>query len=697
MSARRAPRLVFAVALSLSLWLAACGRKAPAPPDKAPAPKPPAGPAASAPASAPAPKFDAVRQIGQTQLAGASVVARIVRDAAAETVPAAQAPAPVQQARAQAAQSGVVVSDTLTRLERPAADDGKGGAWLGGKVWVTLPRSAEQKAEARPGATGVVYLSELGPFFIPGRLDLAAGTVTFATEHFSYFASATQRAEAELAGFIRAKAQSGADAAQTMVTDKLKNAVDDYLDKMLPDAVKGSVKMKVLKQVWDRREEIAELAKAAGEEDPAAIARGTSLLIGKAIVDNLDEGAFQTVFSGLVDKAGMVEAAPEAFKKARAGDYWAAVEVMGRAYSTETPIYKAVTGAAEQVQKRIDDWKQHEWETAFAAYTRGAPGSFMGIRRPVDAGDWEQLVTSYGGIVDYVQKKYGISDPEKASAHARKLFDARKSQEEAARKEEARLRRWLDAFNGARWSGKSDFIRTAGLEGKSQKEQFEAFLKRVNTVERDMASLGIAGGAMYWTNIEKGQWGINAQARELLTAFATGGAKAYREKLAALRKDLAKPLKALPPPPAKPSAPAASAPRTQGPARYMVTFTGGWKGQFEMRLYTATGKFNGRHDQKIAIKQTSETAKEESTTANVVWRGDYSRVTKTVTGEIAGSYMYGQIEGFNGMEDQTHPVKGKFTGKFQATNPPTFDGAWSAEAGGAAYSGTWKAQLIRDK
>lgn len=649
-----------------------------------PAAQQPTAPAT--PADRPPTAAEVSRQIDSLRLGGEKAMESVIAGASAQRVGAADAPAPIKAAHEAEVARGIVVGDSLVRLERPPGA-ASGDGWLGGKVHVTLPLTPEQLAIARDDNVGAVYLSELGAFFIRGRLDRSAGTVTFATEHFSYFGSAVQRAEAEVADFIKKKAEAGVEAATGMVTDKLKDAIDSYLDQVLPDSVKDSVKMKVLQQVWDRREEIAELAKAGGEDDPQGLIKSAGVLVGKVLIDQLDEGTYKTVLSDMVDKAHLAQAAPEAVKKAREGDYWAAVEVMGRAYSQETPIYKTVTGAAAEVQKRIDDWKQHEWETAYVAYTRGAPGSFMGVRRPVQAGDWEQLTTSYGGIVDHVRKKYRIDDPERASAFARKLFDQRQAREADAAKEQARLSRWYEVFNGKTWSGQADYLRTAGLEGRSKKEQFAYFLRTVNTIERDLLELGIPGRAMYWTNIEKGTWGLNPHARELLSAFALGGARGYQAKLDALRQQYAKPVAAVPE--ARPAQPQPQPPARRS-VRYAANLTGDWADAFEFELISTAGVMTGRHQPKIKVGDALAAS-------SAVWRGEYSRATKLVRGEIKGTYLAGQTEGFNGPEDQWLGIKGTFQGKFVEGATPSFEGTWTATAQGVTYSGAWKAQLVRDR
>lgn len=648
------------------------------------------------------------RVVGAAKLRGSLSLDSIMADARVVEMGAASEMA--QTAGRSAAAEGVVPGAQALQVDgRPEREDG----WLGGAVAITLPLTQEQLALAHEGNVGGLYLSPLGPFFIPGELDRAAGTVTFPTEHFSWFTSATQRAEAEVSAFITAKAHKGADALATAAGERLKHAVDDYVGQVLPPGLDESVKMKILRQVWERREEIGAVAAAGGKDDAGEAAKATATLVGKVIVDGLDEGSFKAVFDGFVGKMDVVAASPEALKKARAGDYWAAVEVLGRAYSESTPLYTTVKGAADEVQKRIDDWKKHEWETAYAAYTKGAPASFMGIRKAVQPGDWEQIMRSYGGIADHVMKKYGVSDPAAAAQKAREMFDRRRANEEIALKEQERLKRWYEFFDGRHgWSYRDDFVARAGLEGRSKREQFEAFLKRMETVERDLRALGKAGGAMYWTNLAEGRWGVDPDARALLNAFMLGGGMGYQAKLAEIRAGLAGKLPVGEEPTAaavEPApSPAVGAEGRSNGARYAVTLGGDWGDTFEARLFA--GVFEGSFE-KAGLGENP------AGPARIQWRGDYSRVTKTVSGTVSVRYPAADEaatipadqsgDGFGISSTVKGPMaeisfgpvwreaEGRFEGSFSSEGGAGFRGRWSVSGAGVGAGGTWTARISR--
>jgi hypothetical protein len=603
----------------------------------------------------------------------------------------ARAPPEIRGACEEARRRALVLGDVLFDIR---SDARKGAdAWLGGPLWVTLPLTEDQRRDARPGNVGAVYLSELGPFFIHGELDFQAGTVTFPTSHLCFFTPAEEAAEAEIAALIRDQAQAGVDAAEEMLSDEFKNAVDDYLDEILPGPVKESMKMKILAKVWERREEIADLAKAVGAENGGEIVQSAGKLIGKIVVDNLDEGAFQAVLGDLMDNVDVVSAAGEAAAKARAGDPWAAAELLGRSIGEKTPLYKTVTGAAEQVQARIDQWKEHEWETAYAAWRWGAKGSFMGIHRPVQAGDWEQIESSYGGILDTVKKKFGskhlLTSDAKASAFARKMFEERKQREQAAAREEARLQRIYKVFSGAKsWPYKGQYLEQTGLKEAPPALQFESFLRTVRAIEKDLGESGVKGGFLDWINVKEGTFMLRSEARELLNAFTQGGAEAYHKTLGEIRARIAKaraPLPAAKPKPApKPAQPAPA----KGPPTYDVQVSGDWKDRFDLvkkesRLGSA---WVGQYYRTFAIG-------DGNFHATVVWNGKIEMPdasTRKIVGEIGGTITLREGDG-QWDEGEATTIKGKFEGLLKPG--PRWEGTWSAVIQGRTHRGTWSGAL----
>ena len=168
----------------------------------------------------------------------------------------------------------------------------------------------------------------------------------------------------------------------------------------------------------------------------------------------------------------------------------------------------------------------------------------MGIRKAVEAGHWEEIERSYGGIIDYMIRKHPRPDGsklsrEEASALAKKMFDERRARESAADRERARLRgmlKWLESRedSASLMSRLADRARTLGEDGRMGKPAtVRRFFRLMQSIRTELNRVGIpcCDGAS-----------MPRDAETLIYAYVKGGVGAYREALADIQKRSARKL-----------------------------------------------------------------------------------------------------------------------------------------------------------
>ena len=241
--------------------------------------------------------------------------------------------------------------------------------------------------------------------------------------------------------------------------------------------------------------------------------------------------ALQGILKEVSGYPDIVVALGEAAGAAAGGDYWKAVEVLGKAYSDQFIVVKGAKPAIKVVGVTIRVWKEHEWQSAYKAYMQGAPRDYIGIRKSVQAGDWEQLTRSYGGIVDHVRDKYTNPDGsqmpfDEAKTFAKKLFDQRKQREvreaQEAKKLEDIYRDFKNTLKIQELANRLGLINpeTNRLDEHVEPQVFRSYVAIYRSIQRDMTTLGL--NKKWWFG---DTFRPPTEARELFNAFLSGGGR----------------------------------------------------------------------------------------------------------------------------------------------------------------------------
>lgn len=477
------------------------------------------------------------RAVGDVVIGGPGALAAIVDGMTIESQAHRAAASVEREAYERAAQSGDYVTSpnivVIDAPERPGDD-----AYLGDRVTISLPLDSQQRARATNTNVGALYLSVKGPEFIPGHLDPGGARVTIQTGHLSGYTAAVESVRTEIGRIIEQQALEEVNAYRDALADKAIEAAEAYLKQL--DSLDGGTKRTILMAVIKQREDIGKMFSASGAGDVQAFNQSLNLVIGKAIVDNVGESKLSAVLAQVTDNADVIAELSEAAGHAAGGDYWRAVEILGKAYSTRTPVYQAVDKTVAALRFVEGVWKEHEWSSAYRAYVEGAPRDYMGIRKAVEPGHWEEIARSYGGIVDYVIRKHPKPDGselswEEASELAKRLFDERRARESAAQKERERLRgllAWLEQRQDnlllTRLADRAQLVDARGEVDKPA--TVRRYFALMRSIRRELTALGLpcCDGAR-----------MPRDAEDLIYAYIDGGVGEYRAKLADIRSRVA--------------------------------------------------------------------------------------------------------------------------------------------------------------
>ena len=377
-------------------------------------------------------------------------------------------------------------------------------------------------------AIGVLHFDGRRWDFIPGLVDRRQRTVTIHTLHLSSFLAFGRSPQEEVKQWIKGQALKKAQAEladiKGKIKDRLQNTAMDYLGKL--KGLGKSAKLKILRKILESKDSIASLSQILGRGDVQSFNKDLSVLVGKSIVDHAPPGKLKSILQGLVGDISLPATLGKAAGAAAGGDYWQAVEVLGKAYSTTTPVYQAATKAIDAVNFSIYLWKNQEMQNAYEAWKNGAPRRYWGLGQPIEARNIDSVAQGFAGVLRWVKiENERAGHPMTNAAILRQLegiFKSREKQEEIARRNEEQLNRLHEIFTDERQPWKRRVQERSGLQ--TDKDNFQHFVRLVQTVQGHMAARGARLERSLTAALPEG-------VGELLLIFLTKGATAYKEAL----------------------------------------------------------------------------------------------------------------------------------------------------------------------
>lgn len=236
--------------------------------------------------------------------------------------------------------------------------------------------------------------------FRPASVDLAAGTLTFTTDHLTGFGLVMPDVEEQIAQAVHSKV-----VAEVVQKEVLKNNIDDYMEEAIDNLLlkslgmkEAAVKTKVVQSLL-KDDEWGDVAVGFSDKtfDSVKVAQATSILVGKAVAQNVGSIELEALVGGSNVKESLkrgegvewVKSVSETAAFVAEGRYRDAAEILGTKIAMEAPMVKAAVAAREVIQWRIDLWRNTGVEDALKIYRFGAePGSILGIKEVLDPGDF---------------------------------------------------------------------------------------------------------------------------------------------------------------------------------------------------------------------------------------------------------------------------------------------------------------------
>ncbi len=475
-----------------------------------------------------APLLTVRRELGDARIAGPDSMKAIVDKTTATVVTSKALSTDMQNEYARAgANQQLILSDRVYQI---SAGDQKG--WLGGTVVMELPIPAELASQVTGTNVGAICLVPGGSIYARGVLIKSRNVVQVATNHYSSWCFGLFGWKSELQQYIEDEAASRVGMRRTGFDQRFIDLGARYIEAL--DGIKDESKAKIMKQLLSHREEINTIAISAGSENNGMMAKGCGDLIGKLIIDNLDESAISTVLKGVVGNLDLLKVTVNELNAAQKEEtYDVAVSKIGEAFLRNQPVAKLTQMAIDTAGLGCEALHDAAWREAYLAYRDGASRILWIGGGSIDAGDWSVIRERYSRpMVAYLRQKQKSLTEEEALTMAKKMMDDRKAQEEAIAKEEDKLRVLHETF--LNYSQRSELNQQTGLKGDMP--QFIDYANRVRRIEADLAAYGIKG-AVFSKN------GLRSDAMKLMHGFALGGEAGYRKALAEIRATVSKQLR----------------------------------------------------------------------------------------------------------------------------------------------------------
>jgi len=404
------------------------------------------------------------------------------------------------------------------------------GEYLPEDMQLVLPLTAEQCEGATAHNVGVAHLSPYGPIYIDGYYDEMRSAVVIKVPHLSSFLSFRRDPQKEIAAAIASEASKRAwamiDETRKQLEGQLMESAEEYLKNQAFDKLDSGIKRKMLLGVIKHREDLGNLFAASGRQDAVGFCQSFQLLMGKIIIDNTPASKLRDVLEAVTNNTETIAAVSQAGGRAAGGDYWAAIEIIGKSYSKTTPIYQYTVQAAAIIDAGWSMLKDDALEEFYKEYKAG---TFVPER-----------VSGRMDILMYLKRKFPKKGGGKMTdSEAVKFVVDNFAQRQTHEKKAAELKVQLKSIHD--WYRKHPLIRSA-IEKRFNKPNtadcFRRFLRIIDAAQNHLVGMGIYRKP--WG--PKGEFGPQNEMRDMINGFRDGGASGFNRVLKEIQRRLANPL-----------------------------------------------------------------------------------------------------------------------------------------------------------
>lgn len=271
--------------------------------------------------------------------------------------------------------------------------------------------------------------------FLPQKVDMKAGTLSFTTSHFSLFGWGKVPESEVIDKYIHNKAVAEvaqAEIVNKVVTQILDKSVDHLLKDGLglkDDSTRSKVYSSLLKddewgEIATRGATVLGAGKDASADDVVELTRSINGLVAKKMVENIPEGQLADALTKLSpDKFAQYkeEGASQGLENAinwtnagsRAAGYLAekrytdAARIIGEQIADGVPLVKATKAGAAIVEYGRNVWKNAEIEAAYKTFKNGASVNNIfwgfGKNKEIEPGKFDGVWDQMGGARQQVE------------------------------------------------------------------------------------------------------------------------------------------------------------------------------------------------------------------------------------------------------------------------------------------------------
>lgn len=375
-----------------------------------------------------------------------------------------------------------VVGKEVTPLGAPieiTAGD-SAGIRLNEPVTITMQIDKAALKSQDPGQIYATYFNgENWDYIRPEKVDLAAGTLTFTTYHFSLFGYGEISVDERLKKWTQNEALSSW--AHGAVNTKFDEAAGKVIDHILTEKLGMNdehLKTKVLGSLlkdgeWgDIRKNLQGVyGEGTSVDQMTELTEKINLLASKKIVEIVPAGKLSGALGAITEDFGVgtVKAASQAAGALAAGNKLEAARILGEHLSDQFIATTAIKIAAAAVQNEIDCWRNAEVEAAFQVYKNGASSKVPWWGYNINKGDFEDLWVQMKGVSrqleieaiaaqEKVRREAGyppLDDVEKDKIRAlikkdmEKQFKQRMKDEEEVEAQQEKLKELVDKYKEA--------------------------------------------------------------------------------------------------------------------------------------------------------------------------------------------------------------------------------------------------------
>ncbi len=325
-------------------------------------------------------------------------------------------------------------TDAFTPLGVPLEVQTEGQRRLNKPVTITIKMDIGEIEEA--GSIFAVYFNGINnwDYIVPDEVNIAEGTMTFTTYHFSTYAAGRLTEDKRVKEFVHRKS------VEEWVGRNIESEVEEARDEIIREILEGHMGITdetvfsiVAKAVADEYP-VGKLSTAFLDGDAAKFTQTVATSAGKYIANTVDSGSLTGILGTISEKSWMVGTAAKTAGALAEGDLVEATKHIVDGIASEFLVVKVGKVWVKIVDHKINVWKSEEVEKAYQVFKEGAESRIPFWGYNVEPENFDDLWDQMKGVATKI-----TSDAIESYSNARGIspddisFDEQNKIREAAR------------------------------------------------------------------------------------------------------------------------------------------------------------------------------------------------------------------------------------------------------------------------